>query len=268
MAEPLILLTNDDGIHSPGLKAAAAALLPLGKVLVIAPTEQQTAMGRSLWGAKSEFLRPLDYRVNGTRIEAYHSHCSPAQIVLHGVDVLCGQRHPDLLVAGINYGENLGYNVTLSGTIGAAFQAAAMGIPALAVSLQTDIAFHYSYGDVDWTAAGHFTRLFSEKWLSGSHPPDIAALKIDVPGDATAETPWRVTRVARQSYYHLRTGDFHPEITLGERETIIDVNRESLEHDSDIHALLADRCVSVTPLSLDITSRVDLTDLNAELGNP
>ncbi|MBN1556653.1 MAG: 5'/3'-nucleotidase SurE [Lentisphaerae bacterium] len=264
--QPLIVLTNDDGIRSPGLRAAAEAVLTLGELLIMAPTEQQTAMGRSFWGAKHERFYPADYPVNGTSVRAYHCHSSPAQVIVHGLDVLVPEGRPDLLISGVNYGENLGLNVTLSGTVGAAMQAASMGVPALAVSLQTDVAYHYAYGELEWAAARHFVQLFARKMLAGALPEDVDVLKVDIPSDATPETPWRVTRLARQSYFYLLRQPLAPETKIGDRKVIIDVDHDRLEADSDIHAVVNDRVVSVTPLSLDLTSRVGLDAVRDVLG--
>ena len=74
-----ILVTNDDGIESPGLRAAVEAVLPLGRVIVVAPSRQQTSMGRSLSGDKDAYLQPSEFRANGTRVDAYRCDCTPAR---------------------------------------------------------------------------------------------------------------------------------------------------------------------------------------------
>lgn len=265
MKTPLIAVTNDDGIRSPGLRAAVEAVHDLGETIVMAPSEQQTATGRGLSVDRGEAFRRTTFDLNDTSVTAYHCRCTPAHAVLHGFDVLTGGRRPDLLMAGINYGENLGHNVTLSGTIGAALQGAAMGVPSLALSLQTDVRYHFEYGEVDWAGAKHFARLFARKMLECRLPDDVDVLKVDVPADATPETPWRVTRVAGQSYYLLRSEKLHPETRLDDREVVIEIDDESLTRDSDICAVARDRIVSVTPLSLDLTSRTDLSSLSSLL---
>lgn len=262
MAQPLIVLTNDDGVESPGLRAAAEALVGLGDLMIIAPSEQQTAMSRSLWGPKDSCFRPAEFPVSGVGIRAFHCHGSPAQVILHGLDVLTPDRRPDLLVSGINYGENLGLNVTLSGTVGAALQGASMDIPALAVSLQTDVSLHYEYGDIDWTGAKHFMRLFAERMLARRLPEDVDVLNVNVPSDAGPATPWRLTCLARQSYFYLLKTPLGPETRVGDRKVIIRVDHDRLEPNSDIHAIVNDRVVSATPLSLDLTSRTDPAQLS------
>ena len=117
--------------------------------------------------------------------------------MLHGaLEILPAK--PDLVVSGINFGENLGTGVTVSGTVGAALEAAGIGIPALAISLETLIEHHYSLSeDVDFRAAAHFTGNFARLLLNQDMPSDVDVLKIDVPIEATQETPWEITRISR-----------------------------------------------------------------------
>ena len=140
----LILVTNDDGIQSPGLWAAAGALLPLGRVVIAAPREQQTSTGRSLPVSSDGRILAYPLEIAGQTLEAYSVGGTPAQAVLHAVLEILPER-PDLVVSGINYGENVGSGVTISGTVGAALEAGALGIPALAVSLQMLSENWYSY---------------------------------------------------------------------------------------------------------------------------
>jgi len=151
----LIVVTNDDGIKSPGLRTAVEAVLPLGEVIVIAPSSQQTSAGRSFRGDDTEYFHEVDLRIGGQTVRGYHCECSPALAVLHAFDVLFAKRKPDLVVSGINYGENLGSNVTISGTVGAAIQAASQGVKGLAVSLQTRIADHCNHPELQWDAVRH-----------------------------------------------------------------------------------------------------------------
>ena len=265
MKPPRILLTNDDGILSPGLKAAAEALAPMGEVIVVAPRVQQSGAGRGMWGGRDERLSPMPFEAAGRRLKAYACACSPAQVVLHGMNVLFGRGAPELLVSGINYGENLGYNVTLSGTIGAALQGASMGAPALAMSVQTVHAFADRYEQVDWSAAQHFTALFARLLLRRRLPHDVHVLNVDVPDGATPRTPWKVTALARQEYFTTRLETPSLDSRLGDGATGVYFDRCGLEGGSDIHAILQERVVSVTPLSLDLTSRVSLEDLRTLL---
>jgi len=259
--KPQILLTNDDGIHSPGLWAAAEALSSLAYVHVVAPREQYTSTGRSLPYDSDGIITPQKLIVHGKEWTVYGVGGSPAQTVLHGMlDIM--QHKPDLVVSGINYGENIGSGVTVSGTIGAALEAATLGLPALAVSLQTDPKDHFSLSkDVDFSVAAHFTQLFAEKLLHKKMPFDVDVIKVDVPKDATLETQWVVTRQSRARYFHpLPTQRTNLE-TPGKMHYEIRLDLDNPEEDSDVQAVLIDRLVSVTPLSFDLTSRIDPKEL-------
>ncbi len=261
MKHARILLTNDDGIASPGLWAAARALSEIGFVHVVAPREQSTAASRSLPASSDGIIRTQQVQVDGRSWTAYAVGGTPAQAVLHGVLEVLPER-PDLLVAGINYGENVGSWVTISGTIGAALEGASLGIPALAVSLETEAQYHYSHSDaVDFSAAAHFTRLFAGLMLRGPLQNDVAALKLDIPAQATPEMPWVVTRLSRRRYFQPTAPERKSWETPGRVGYRTSGGYELYDPDSDVYALHVRRAVSVTPLSLDITARVDLGEL-------
>ena len=266
MKRPLILVTNDDGIHSPGLHAAITALTELGELLIIAPTRQQTGMSRSLPPTFDGRIHPIKLEHDGHLYHAFHLDGSPAQCVLYGV-LECADRRPALVVSGINYGENLGNSTMISGTVGAALQGGDMGIPSLAVSLETKKEYHYNHGlDVDWSAARFWLRFFAQRTLtSGPWPEDVAVLKIDVPASATAETPWRLTRQSRHPYYvAIPTNRSHPEApSVMDYETRFDVDR--VERDSDIYVFAVERAISVTPLSVNLTARISFSDFEKRL---
>ncbi|MGC8838397.1 MAG: 5'/3'-nucleotidase SurE [Anaerolineae bacterium] len=265
MERPLILLTNDDGLRSPGLRAAAEAVLDLGDVLVVAPRDQQTGTGKAISGERGQVPVRESLWVAGREVPAYAILGTPAMAVLYGVLALVPRR-PALLISGINYGTNLGTDVLASGTLGAALQAAEMGVPALAVSLETEKALHYDNStELDFRAAQHFLRFFAQRMLAMDLPHDVDVLKVDIPREATPQTPWRVTRQSRQAYHVAFVRAFAspggaPILDYDAIQTF-----EGVEPDSDIWATGMERVVSVTPLSLDLTSRVDLAELEGLL---
>jgi 5'-nucleotidase len=287
-SRPLILLTNDDGIHSPGLIAAAEAVCDLGDLLIVAPATQQTGMGRGTPPIVNGAVTQEHLQIRCQDITAYSMTGSPAQTVIYAVLVLAPRR-PDLVISGINYGENPGTCVTSSGTVGAALQGAEFGIPSLAVSLETDKQYHYHHGgDVDWRAAAQITRRMTQSVLAAQLPFDVDVLKIDVPAEATDATPWRMTRQSRQPYYReFRPADAPADETPDDRapgdgatgdrapgggatgwvhlDYDIVIDWDTLEPDSDIAAFVRDRVISVTPLSQDLTSRVDFAVLERSL---
>ena len=260
-----ILLTNDDGIDSPGLWAAAKSLSKLGFVTVAAPREQSTATGHSLPSTSDGTIKVKNLEVEGQNWAIHAVGGSPAQAVLHGILELMPEP-PDLVVSGINYGENVGNSISISGTIGAAQEAASLGYPALAVSLEMDSPeYYYTHSPlVDFSIAAYFTQVFARMLLEKHMPDDVDILKIDVPCNAKKHTPWKITRQSRHRFYIPyieREGSWDDK---GVIKVNLDSDPEKIGKDSDIWALIHDQVVSVTPLSLDMTSRVDfgmLTDL-------
>ena len=261
MNKPQILLTNDDGILSPGLWAAAKALAPLGFVTVAAPREQASGAGRSLPAASDGIIRQQTVNVNGQAWQAYAIGGTPAQVTLHAILEIMPQK-PDLVVAGINYGENVSLGISVSGTVGAAMESASMGIPSLAISLQTEVRHHYSNSaDIDFAVAAHFTSLFARRLLGHPLPFGVDLLKVDVPSDATPETPWAWTRLSPHNYYR----SLKPERTSwdapGRLGYEINLDLANEPEDTDVYTLLKKHLVSVTPLALDMTAQVTQKEL-------
>jgi 5'-nucleotidase len=259
VSKPLILFTNDDGIDSPGLWAAAEAFSPFGEILIVAPREQQSGTGRSLPITSEGRIYPRELRINGGNVTVYAVDGTPAQAVQHGVLELA-PRLPSLVVSGINYGDNTGNGVTISGTIGAALEAASLGIPALAMSQQTPKDLHLSYSsEVDFSAAAYFAVLFGKWMMEYQHrPDDVDVLKIDVPWGATTNTAWRITRISRRRVYWPTRPERVALSEIGRIGYRFDTDPANAEPDSDVYAVLHDKVVSVSPMSLDMTSRTDL----------
>ena len=262
---PHILLTNDDGIRSPGLWAAARALSQIGYVTVTAPRDQSSGMGRSLPSTSDGIIEEKRVQVNDQDWTVYSVGGSPAQTVLYGIlDVM--KRKPDLVVSGINYGENVASGVTISGTVGAALEGAALGIPSLAVSLEAAPEYHLTYSDeVSFLVAAEFASRFAEMLLQKQFPADVDVLKVDVPSEASVDTPWQLTRVSRQRYYEPIASE-RP--TWGEPGLLKYREAGQLDHEpegTDVYALRKLRIVSVSPLSLDLSSRIDLAELEKSM---
>lgn len=255
---PLILFTNDDGFQSPGLWAAVEAFAELGDVLVCAPREQQSGMSRSLPVFSTGRIQAEKRLINGVETTVYAVDGTPAQAVQHGILELA-ERPVSLVVSGINYGENCGNGVTISGTVGAALEASSFGIPAIAASQQTRHDLHLTYSnEVDFTAAAHFTRMFGEWLINSRRPDDVEVLKLDVPFGATAATPWKVTRLSRRRVYWPTRPERVALSEMGKLGYHFDGDPARAEPNSDIYVVLHEGHVSVTPISLDLTSRTDL----------
>jgi 5'-nucleotidase len=250
---PLILLTNDDGIHSPGLAALANSVADLGNILIVAPCKQQSAMGRSLSGSGT--IQPEHLRLGFSPLGVYSVEGTPALAVRTAIAILANGKIM-LAVAGINYGENIGVGITTSGTLGAAIEAASYDIPSLAISLETDVAHHFSHSaEVDFTVASLFARRAVIRALQFGMPQSVGVLKVDIPCDANPSTPWRLTRLTHQRYFEstlTQAGSGQQRFSGYEQA----IDMASLEPDSDAHALLVDRIVAVSPLTIDLSANI------------
>lgn len=265
MIKKQILLTNDDGIRSPGLWAAAEALSTIGYVTVAAPREQSSAMGRSMPTTSDGTICKETVPINGEDWDAYAVGGSPAQAVQHGILRILDIK-PDLVVSGINYGENLAFGVSVSGTVGAAMEGAAFGIPSLALSLETEKKDHLSYSDeVDFSSAAYFTAFFAQKLLEKEFPPSSCLMKVDVPRNATPETAWQIARLSPNRYYHPLAGEKTPWDQPHKLDYKIGVNWDIEPEGTDVYVMYRRREVAVTPLTLDFTARVDLGEFDKYL---
>jgi len=265
--KPLILLTNDDGINSPGLAAAAFALDPLGDLLIVAPQEGQTSMSRSRsqkYGADGT-ITEVDVKYENSSWKGFGVQATPALAVIHALYELAA-RPVSLVVSGINYGENVGSCVTVSGTIGAAIEAAEKGLPTLAVSQEiAGLEYHDFSAQVDFTTAIHFTHQIAEKMLKETLPLDADILKLELPLEATDNSPLVVTRQDKLMYYQPEVQDREELIGTKARVTYRPKKGEYSNKNTDTYAL-AKGWVSLTPLSFDLTSRVKLDELAKLMG--
>jgi 5'-nucleotidase len=196
MKKPLIFLSNDDGIDSPGLHTAAASLIDLGELIIAAPLTQQSGMGRAWLTDSSGAIERRDLEIGGKSVAAYTIDGSPAQVVSRALlEIVPNQ--PDLMVSGINFGENPGQLITSSGTVGAAIEAAIHKIPSIAISLEMDMKYYHNPdSSIDFSTAGFFCNYFALRLLQTKLPADVDILKIEVPCSATKGTEWKITRLS------------------------------------------------------------------------
>lgn len=244
---PFILLTNDDGIESPGLAAMQEALLSLGEVAVIAPDHSWSASGHTKTMHKPLRVGPgrLFNGAQGLMTNGAPSDC----VALAVLGVL--PKRPQLVVSGINKGSNLGEDVTYSGTVAAALEGAVSGIPSLAVSMD-------GWERWDFAVAARYGAQVAAEVLRHGLPAGNL-LNINVPAGETRGV--RVTRLGRRMYRDALIERTDPR---GEKYYWIggDPPVGVLDEGTDVWAV-ANGYVSVCPLTLDLTDHRLLEQLKA-----
>lgn len=250
MSKPYVLVTNDDGISSPGLMALAEAIEPFCDLLIAAPHNQQTNMGRgALAGRNIGIINKKKLNINGKMHEAYAIHGSPAQSVAHAVLELADKKI-DFCVSGINYGENLGLAFTCSGTLGACFEADSMDIPSIAFSRKIPMDNQRSdkFAILDWeNEKNHIKTIFTNVMKKGFHK-SVRMLNVNFPEKCKASTEVRVTKQAYMNYgqyIHPRDRDISKAHRLG---WALSDHLHEAPKNSDIYAIHFDKVISVTPL--------------------
>lgn len=248
---PLILLSNDDGIDAPGLRALANALDGLGEIVVFAPIAEQSAVGHSITVRDPVRAHRWPSDAFPCVTEAHAVTGTPADSVKLALHRLLPRR-PDLVVSGINNGPNTAVNVIYSGTVSAATEAAILGIDSIAVSQD-------AWNETDFAESGRWARRVAEQVLARGLPPGVL-LNVNIPFEVEGGIRGvRTTRQARarweevfderldpqQKPYYWLTGTFTP---LDDRA------------DTDL-AAITDGFVSVTPIHYDLTATEHLGEL-------
>lgn len=245
--KPLILVCNDDGIFSPGIRALADVSDEFGDVEIIAPDRQQSAVGHSI--TVSTPLRSRSFQIDG-RFNGQAVTGTPADSVKLGHDQLL-KRKPDLVVSGINHGSNAGINILYSGTVSAATEGTILGYPSIAVSCMDFDE------DADLSGAKDAARKVIGYVLSKGLPKGIT-LNLNVPAGPLKGIKW--ARQANSRY-------------VEEFEGRVDPNNKSyywltgrlklLEEGDDIDInVLKKGYASLTPIQYDMTAYSLLKDLN------
>lgn len=233
---PRILISNDDGIHAPGLHALADAVGSLGEVWVVAPEKEQSATSHSL-----SLHHPLRIRKQKERWFAVDG--TPADSVYVAVNHLLKASPPDLVLSGINHGPNLADDVIYSGTVAAAMEGCILGFPAIAFSL-------VSRRNFDFTHAAKFVHSFVKTALTQKLPPRML-LNVNLPAYGEIQG-YEVTKLGRHSY---GADVIEKEDPRGRRYYWI--GGTGYEHvnevGTDVTCVHDHRRASVTPLMLDLT---------------
>lgn len=241
---PKILVTNDDGIHSSGIIALAEALESVGDVLVVAPAHEMSAASHSL-----TLSRPL--RIDRIDDNHFSVDGTPTDCVTLAMNHLLKDDLPDIIVSGINKGGNLGEDVSYSGTVAGALEAAIYGLPGIAVSLVQRTNF-------DFLAAAEFAAELARRILVEGLPRGTL-LNVNIPPG-----PIRGVRVTRQGTKNIR-----PNIIEGtdpRQRKYYWIGEESLawneEAGTDYEAL-GRGLVSITPLRTDMTDHIALEEFKS-----
>jgi 5'-nucleotidase len=255
-----ILVTNDDGVYASGLHAAAKSVSTLGEVVVVAPAGQKSGVGRSV--SVFEPLRYAELSMNGQK--AYAVTGTPTDSVIIGLFAIMKGQLPNLVVSGINVGENISTDtVTTSGTIGAALEAASYGIPSIAASIQVvdqGDKFDLHHGaKYSFETAMKVLRRVAEKVLEHGLPEGVDILNLNVPASATEDTEVKVTRLARKIFKTSVQERFDPR---GRPYYWIDGDLICCDADgTDVQTVYQEKKISITPLSLDSTARINFNEI-------
>ncbi len=238
---PVILVTNDDGVNSPGLTSLFNAMKELGDAYIVAPDRERSAVSHSL-----TMHRPL--KVEELRERVYSTNGTPTDCIAIGINKILFER-PALIAAGINKGANLGDDITYSGTVSAAIEGTIMGIPSFAISLvikkQSAAPSHF---DTASRIAIEIGRYILEKSL-----PNDTLLNVNVPNAKINNIKGiKFTRQGKRIYDNSIQETFDPN---GEKYYWIGGGQPYWEHgeDTDIQAI-QEGYVSLTPIHLDLTN--------------
>ena len=234
-ATPRILLTNDDGIDAPGLRALEEMLASVGETWTVAPMYEQSASSR-----KITLRKPFRYEERGTRrfaVDGTPADCAMTALV-HLLDF-----RPDLVVSGVNNGPNLGENVFYSGTVAAAAEGPKYGVPAIAMSVN-------QRADIDYGPAAAFAAKLAQKVLDAGLP-DGVALNVNVPHPTYdgIEITHQSRKISRNLMIETRDPHGRPYYWMHEEVPLADA-----EPGSD-YAAVRDGKISITPLHFDHTDR-------------
>lgn len=248
--QPIILISNDDGIEAPGLAALVASVQDLGKLVVVAPDSPQSGMGHAI--TVSEPLRLEEVDAFGPEVLAYRSSGTPADCVKLAVSNILHQK-PDVVISGINHGSNSSINAIYSGTVSAAMEGVIEGVPAAAFSV-----LDYSLS-ADMEPAKPYARRITQQILEHGlplgvllnvnfpvHPDPIAGVKICRQASAKWQENFDEREDPNGRKYYWLVGNF--------------VNYDEGE-DTDEYAL-RHNYVAVTPIQYDLTAYQALSMLN------
>ncbi len=239
--EPVILITNDDGITAPGIRNLIEAVRGLGKIVVVAPDKPQSGMGHAITIGVPLRL----HKVNAfDDVESYQCTGTPVDCVKLAVDKILHSK-PDICISGINHGANHSINVIYSGTMSAAVEAAIESIPSIGFSL-----LDYNL-DADFTAARKYARMIVEQMLN-STPDKHCVLNVNIPIATIDEI--KGVKLCRQAYAKYEEDFIERDDPHGRKYYWLTGEFVNFDEgtDTDVWAL-ANNYVSVVPVQFDLT---------------
>jgi len=244
-----ILVTNDDGVSSPGLHALLMAMRELGQVSVVAPDAERSAVGHAI--TRNTPLRVTEFAIDGRPV-GHAVNGTPADCVQLAVGTLLDRR-PDLVVSGINLGPNTGMNIIYSGTVSAATEARLLGIPSISISIGT-------FKDPLWETAASYAERFARLVLKNGLPPKVL-LNVNVPSLPLSDVKGvRVTHQGDSGYIETFDLKGDPASAAG---YLAAGDYEMRDTDETTDALaLSQGFVSVTPVTCDLTAYDMLEELS------
>lgn len=242
--QPVILVTNDDGITAPGIRNLVESVKDLGKIVVVAPDKPQSGMGHAITIGHPLRLHPVQAFND---IEAYQCTGTPVDCVKLAVDKIL-HRKPDICLSGINHGANHSINVIYSGTMSAAVEAAIESIPSIGFSL-----LDYSI-EADFTAAKMYARMIVEKMLS-TNLDKHTILNVNFP--AVDKKLIRGVKMCRQAYAKYEEDFLERDDPHGRKYFWLTGEFVNFDkgRDTDVWAL-NNNYVSVVPVQFDMTNYV------------
>ena len=251
MKKPLILLTNDDGVTAPGLRALIAYVKDFGDVVVVAPDSPQSGKGHAITVDDTLFLNRMPDQ-DGVKA-VYSCSGTPADCVKLALRELL-DRKPDLCVSGINHGSNASINVIYSGTMSAAIEAGIEGIPAIGFSL-CDYAWEADFGP----AEAAVRKIVGESLENGI--PDGVILNVNIPN--LPESELKGIKVCRQARANWREKFDKRQSPSGRDYYWLTGEFELLDDGEDTDEwALADSYISVVPTQFDLTAYQAIKQLN------
>ncbi len=244
MTDKKIIVTNDDGVYSPGLKLLYQAVKPLGKTTVLAPETPKSSSGLGITLHKP--LRITRINLWGTQI--YSINGTPSDIIHVALNEI--EPEPSIVVSGINIGDNTSLQVILSsGTVGAAAQAALMNIPAIAFSAAIQSPEELQENTSYWKKIMHIARTITYRILSNGMPPNVDIINVNFPSEITSKTQAKVVPPARIRYteYVIKRTDPRgtPYYWLYGKPT-------QIEPETDAYIVLNEKNIAITPISLTL----------------